>query len=236
MSKRKPQIITFGVVSDTHLCGEAQRLDALSDFYEWVSGYTNKVYHAGDVTDGIGVYRGQDQHLLVHGADNQVEYTVKNYPLVKGLETRVIAGNHDLRIFERAGTDVVGQICRRRKDMTYLGRYKGVVNYPFGPMWVVHPAGGGAYSISYGAQKYVRGLHRKPRIIIFGHRHQKAQFKVEGVECFEAGCFQDENDFTIRRGLIPALGGWLIDIKYNYGKIKEITAIFKEYPLKKNFK
>jgi UDP-2,3-diacylglucosamine pyrophosphatase LpxH len=221
--------ISFGVVSDTHFGSTAQEMDAVHRFYQWVRNYTNRIYHAGDLTDGLWVYRGQERNQLVYGVDELKDYTVRRYPRHKGLKTMVVSGNHDLRIWDKTGHDIVREICAERRDMEYLGRFRGEVSYPFGKVWIVHPAGGSFYSISYGGQKYVRGLDekRKPKLIIFGHRHRKAFYRDLGIDILEAGCFQGQNDFTIRRGLTPTVGGWLVEIEYEGRTISAIRPTWR---------
>lgn len=223
--------ISIGIVSDTHLASKVQKLDELHDFYKWVSKYTNKVYNAGDILEGRWVYLGQENEVIHVGIDEQIDYGIKNYPKEKGLVTRLISGNHDLRAWEKAGVDMVRKVCEARDDMKYLGQYKGVITYPFGKIWLLHPKSGGAYAKSYPIQKYLRQMSSKmmPKILIFGHGHQSYFFQERDVYCVGAGCWTGENDYTIRRGLIPDTGGWLIEIEFDGRTITQIKPTWRAY-------
>ena len=85
---------SFGIVSDTHLCSRLEKLDELHTFYEICrkEGITD-IIHCGDLIDGWGMFRGQENEVHTFGARNQAEYVVKYYPKVKGIETFFITGN-----------------------------------------------------------------------------------------------------------------------------------------------
>jgi len=88
------KVFTFGVVSDTHLCSIHEKLDELHTFYEICRKEKIQiVVHSGDLLCGWGIYRGQENEVKVFGADNQITYTVKNYPKIKGITTYFIDGN-----------------------------------------------------------------------------------------------------------------------------------------------
>ena len=224
--------LEFAVVSDTHLASKYERLNELHSFYNDLKKYgINLVLHAGDITDGVGVYKGQENCIKVYNTDEQAEYTKANYPKIKGIETKFITGNHDLRAWDKGGADVGKLINEMRPDLKYLGRYSQRVNIEGFKIDIVHPAGGMAYALSYPAQKYVNGLEggTKPDVLIFGHRHQSIFMGYRNIFCFDAGCFQGQNDFTKRRGINPQVGGWIIQLNRLNAKEIEITPKFKKY-------
>lgn len=84
----------FGIVSDTHLCSIHEKLNELSTFYEICRKEgIETIVHAGDLLCGVQVYRGQEQEIHTFGAKKQVDYVVKNYPMIYGIKTYFITGN-----------------------------------------------------------------------------------------------------------------------------------------------
>lgn len=223
--------ITFGVISDTHLGNKEAKEEELEKFYKWISNYTDTIYHAGDFFEGIGVYEGQENDLKVWGVDEQIEYAVKNYPKVRNLETKVIAGNHEGKVWKKVGVDMCRELASLRKDITYCGRFKAEFKETFGQLWIVHPKSSAAYAISYPIQKYLRNLgrHKQPKILVFGHGHQSYFFKEDDTFCVGAGSFLGETDYTIRRGFVPQIGGWLIEIKLEGSSIKYIRPVWRGF-------
>lgn len=101
--KRKPKILkhlitdktfTFAVVSDTHLGSTEEKLDALHTFYDICrKEKITQVLHCGDLINGWGIFKGQENSTHVFGAQAQSDYVIKNYPRVDGITTRFITGN-----------------------------------------------------------------------------------------------------------------------------------------------
>jgi predicted phosphodiesterase len=227
-TERKPHI-RFGVVSDTHLASDYEALDNLNELYDLFekSGITT-VLHSGDITDGFGVYTGQENYLKVTGVGKQAKYTVDHYPRRKGIQTILIGGNHDLKAFKQSGIDVCSLITHGgfvednveqteiigREDITYLGRYYARINWNGITIDMVHPDYGFAYAVSYPVQKYVNELEggTKPDILIFGHLHRMFFMDYRNINCVMAGCFQHQNDFLKRKGISPTRGGWILEM------------------------
>ncbi len=205
----------FGVVSDTHLCSKKERLDALEKMYDtFEKEGVSVVWHVGDVTDGYNVYRGQEFEVKMFGQDEQVDYAVANYPKRKGINTYYILGNHDLRQYETGGIDIGKPISQRRDDMKYLGQATAKAILANGvEMELLHPAGTGAYALSYKAQRHINNLAPKdvPDILLFGHYHSSFYMKYRDVNFLQVPCFKDSGIFEKRLGLNPTIGGWLVN-------------------------
>lgn len=223
---RKPKILSrylsdseekFAIVSDTHLCSVHELLDELHTFYaicEKVGVRT--VFHAGDILEGSGrIYRNQLNEIKVYGAMKQSDYVVENYPKVKGIKTCFITGNHCLSFFNENGIDVGKLISSKRKDMVYLGQYNAETKIGKARVRLVHAEGGGAYALSYKPQKFAEQIlpGRKPDILVFGHWHSSIYFFYRNIHIFQAGTFQSQTDYQLRKALSPAIGGWICQIK-----------------------
>lgn len=206
----------FGVVSDTHLCSTEEKLDELHTFYDICRKVGVKtVLHAGDLVSGWRVYRGQENEVKVFGAKNQAEYVIKNYPKVKGIYTYFILGNHDESWYKLAGVDIGELIAAKRDDMWYFGFYEATITLNGVKIMLHHGDGGGAYALSYKAQKYAEAIPSgsKPRVLIFGHWHTAHYFWYRNIHILNAGCFEGQTLFLRRKMLNPAIGGWIVDMR-----------------------
>lgn len=206
----------IALCSDTHLGAHTEALDELNQFYEMAHDKGVKdFYHSGDLTDGTGVYPGHDSELKIFTGPQQVQYTIDNYPYIKGCTTYYITGNHDLKIMQREDLDIGGMISEKREDMVYLGQYESDVFFRKASLRLVHPDGAYPYALSYRAQKYIENISggTKPNIISMGHLHQSAYMEIRNIHTFLAGSFQKQNNFLRRKGINPAISGWILDFK-----------------------
>ena len=207
--------LTFGIVSDTHLCSKEEKLNELHTFYEICrkSGIQT-VLHVGDVVAGNNIYRGQENEVTVFGADAQAQYVVRNYPKVHGIQTYFITGNHDLGYWVRSGIDIGRYIESRRPDMDYLGQYEGNIKLGHIRVRLLHPDSGGAYAISYKGQKIAEQIPsgNKPHILLLGHFHTSVYFFYRNIHVLQSGCFEGQTTFLLRKGINPAIGGWTVQL------------------------
>jgi len=237
--------IHFGLIADTHLCSKKEDLDSLNAYYDEVARRGIKVvYHCGDISDGQDVYRGQLSELKVWGVAKQAEYIIKNYPKRKGVVTKFITGNHDLRAMEKQGVDIGALIVNGvqdpdtlehipgRKDMVYLGQMYARVEVAKGVyLDLVHADGGMSYAVSYKAQKYIDALEggSKPNLLGRGHLHQAMYFDHRNIHVFEAGCFQRQTIFLKRKGITPKIGGWIIHAKIEKGSVVRVIPEYIKF-------
>jgi predicted phosphodiesterase len=212
-------VFRFAIVSDTHLGSIAERPDALATAYEVIAREEIRtVYHAGDLVDGLGVYRTQNTEVRLHTYEQQVDHATDVYPLIDGVTTYIIGGNHDLEgDFGKAGADPVQAVTNRRDDFEYLGRYSARVELPNGAeIHLLHPQGGGSYATSYRAQKIVESYEGgdKPAVTVIGHYHKAGYFPTRGVHTLLAGTFQGPTTFSTRKAMGAAgWGFYLVDCR-----------------------
>lgn len=206
----------IALLSDTHLGAVTEDMESLYKFYEIAhSKGVTEFYHAGDITDGVGVYPGQLTELKEFTGMKQVIHTVKNYPSIPGCKTFYITGNHDLKLMQREDIDIGPMISRQREDMVYLGQYEADVMFENARLRLVHPDGGMPYAVTYRLQKYVENIAggTKPNIISMGHLHQSVYVELRNIHCFLAGSFQRQNNFLRRKGVDPQISAWIIDFR-----------------------
>ena len=228
--------VRIGIVSDTHLGSKHQQLTYLKQIYQYFAELDIKiVLHGADLLEGNGfLYRGQNFEMFVHGADEQVDYAINNYPRVKGIKTYIISGNHDLSFFSQSGVDVVKKVCQSREDMGYIGQYSGFINLPGNMLtYLLHGAGANSYARSYKLQKIVENFssENKPKLFIMGHYHiTNVLPNYRNVFSMLPGCFQSQTPFLTRLGLSPDVGGWVLEYCVNDYDIKNgLTRIKAEW-------
>lgn len=234
--KYKPQLIekkmkgnTFkiGVVSDTHLCSNYEALDELHTFYKICSdeGITNML-HAGDILDGMNIYRGQEMEVHALGFDRQIDYVVKSYPKYKEMTTYFINGNHNF--WGSSGVDSGKVLSLKRNDLVCIGDLQADFIINNVKIKLFHGAGGSSYALSYKPQKMAEQIQsgQKPAIILFGHWHVVLYFFYRNMHLFNCGAFQKQTPYILRKGINPTIGGWILEIKENEGEIEYLKPTF----------
>lgn len=207
----------FGFVTDTHFGSKYQQLTYLNDFYERCDKLgVDYMLHAGDMTEGNGsLYRGQRFEMFLHGYREQRDFTVEQYPRIPGVDTMVILGNHDESFIRTIDINILEEIEQRRPDIKYIGRRGAYVNLVDKAVktYIQHPDGGVAYALSYKAQKFIEGFasENKPQVFLIGHYHVMGQFFIRNIHTYMGGCFQSQTPYLRAKGLMPAVGGWIIE-------------------------
>lgn len=207
----------FGIVSDTHFGSKYSQITWLHSFYKILEDRGIKTcFHAGDLSDGNGThYLGQLHEMHIVGADNLRNFIVDHYPRFKDGKTYAISGWHDLDLYVKEGYDLLENVAKEREDFIYLGQNDATFELGGRKIYLLHPAGGTAYALSYHIQKLVEGFDsgEKPHIAIVGHYHRSEFIPfLRNVCCFQAGNFQWKTPFAIRKKLAWQYGGWLVEM------------------------
>jgi len=236
--------ITFGIASDLHLGSKSVQLTALNEFTQICMKHgVEHMFVPGDVFAGFNVYKGQATDLYAFGAEDQLDSAIINIPKYENLDWIMMGGNHDASFIRNGGQNLVLRLSKEREDIIYVGFDD--VNVPLLnnvdlKMW--HPSGGQAYSISYKLQKaaeqitmgelqnIVRGVKETPtlRFLVAGHLHIQMQALFGSIWGAQAGCFEGQTDYLKRKGLVPAIGGWIVKatLSKNRGLLKNFEAKF----------
>lgn len=204
------------VVSDTHFGNIHQQLHLLNKVYEeaYKRGITT-VLHCGDMVDGFYTNRPeQPRQQFLHGFDEQAGYVVDMYPYVEGITTRYILGSHDETHYKNGQATVNNWVSRCRKDMVYEGQDFASININGVKIFMDHPGGGSAQSVSYKPQKRIEILESnyKPKILLIGHYHKSYFFVYRNVRGIEVPCFCDKTQFQQKQGLTNVVGAYFLNI------------------------
>lgn len=224
-------IITFGLIGDTHIGSKYTQLTYLHNFYDILeANKITKVYHAGDITEGIKMRPGHEYELYEISADEMRDDIVKHYPKRDGVTTYFVTGNHDASLYKHIGYDIGPAIANERPDMKYLGRDCALINLtPKCTLELRHPWDGSAYALSYKPQKMIEAMESdsKPNILAIGHYHKAEYMFYRNVHAFQTGCFQSQTPFTRGKGISVHIGGWIITVKVDEtGTIRAISPTF----------
>lgn len=204
------------VVSDTHFGNIHQQLHLLNEIYQecYNRGITT-VLHCGDLVDGFYTNRPENpRQQFLHGFDEQVGYVVDMYPKVKDIKTKYILGSHDETHYKNGQATVNTWVSRCRKDMEYLGQDFASLIVNGVKIFMDHPGGGSAQSISYKPQKRIEILESnyKPKILLIGHYHKSYCFVYRNVHGIEVPSFCDKTQFQQKQGLTNVVGAYFLNI------------------------
>lgn len=237
LSRHMPLEGSIGVVSDTHLCSNAERLDILNFAYDtFASRGIKQVFHAGDNMDGMDVYRGHNNNIKVFGEMAQAKYFIKNYPRRAGIKTYTISGNHDLSSYLKTGNDMVslvvngfryeGRDVQGRDDIVYLGHYAHRIILPQQvTVELIHPLGSNPYSKSYKQQRRSENMDRnsRPDLQISGHFHDFNFMWAGGTYFLAMPGFQDATEYFKRLGLPRGMGFVVLHYRIKEGKFVSLS-------------
>lgn len=242
----KNKTFKFGLVSDNHLCSKYERLDILHSLYDYFKeeGITT-VFQCGNILDGEARFNKFD--LKVHGFDNQIKYTIDNWPKIEGIETLFITGDdHEGWYSQAFGIDSGKRLQQDainmgRTDIKYLGHMEhDVIIESEGTeikIRLLHPGGGTGYATSYQPQKIVESYNtgEKPHVLLIGHYHKANYEYIRGIHCIQAGTTMQQSPFMRKKRLAAHLGGWIFEFSVtDEGYISRFKSEFIPFFNKEN--
>lgn len=215
----------IGLVADTQMCSKYQQVTLLYDAYaEFNKRQVDFVLHAGDLVDGKNMYRGQENEVFKHGADEQAQYVIDNYPkLERNRKTYIIGGQHDRSFYRDGGYNIIRAICKERKDLVDRGFFKAEFVVKGLRIGLQHPGGGVAYARSYRMQKIIENMigfiasiqsATAPILQVFGHWHIACHLpSYMGIDAVSLPCFQSQTPYLEQKGLMPTVGYAIAEIQ-----------------------
>ena len=226
--------LKFLMISDTHLASKYDRVDILRYLYQEAEDKgINYVLHSGDVCEGLSGRTQQLFELKEMSYTGQRDYVVDKYP-ESNIPTYMIAGNHDLWWVKQCGSDIVGDICKKRDDLIYLGSDCEDLKIGKLKIRLYHGKGGQAYAKSYKLQKYMDTipLEERPHILQTGHIHQAFYMKQDKTHCFQTSCLQDLTPYERSQGFNNDKSCWWVDVymdnKGNPVKVEQELETFQK--------
>ena len=213
--------IRFAVIGDTHYGSLYEAKDEMQAFYELLADQEiNTVLHVGDILDGHKIYKGQEFELHKLGWDKQAAWFADVAPRVRGIQTYFITGNHDESFKKLTGINVGQEIEHIRDDWHFLGEDSGRIQLETKDgnsvdVMLLHPDGGTAYALSYKPQKITEQIEggTKPQVLLIGHFHKAEWMPSYRNTCvIQAGCFQYQTPFMVRKGSAAHVGGWIVEV------------------------
>lgn len=234
--KTETTILKIGVCGDIHIGNRECREKEYQDYLRRLNDEGVKyLFIAGDLLDGIKVYKGQEFELSIIRVEDQIDRARELLDIFQG-EVYYLIGNHEARITELTGLDV-GNIIKNNK-IKYIGQHRARVKIDGIVFEFWHGASSKAYALSYKLQKaieqYIPG--NKPRFLFAGHWHEAIYLpSYRNIDAFQVGCFEGETAFTKRLGVHPNIGGWIIEIEHSSGEVKSVEARYIHYYFKKTF-
>ena len=181
------------------------------------------VHISGDLLDGFGVYRGQENNLKSNKAIEQVNELMS---ILEKYDFWYIAsmGNHDQSFCMKGGLDPIkyleAKMAKKGKRFTYLNAYEGNIIHAGIVFRLIHLQGGAARAASYKVQVYlsrvfesnlndvhIGGKIYNLRSIQAGHFHTFYALSMSGITIIMPGNFQHDGDLEKRMGISGKTGG-----------------------------
>jgi len=193
-----------------------------------------RVYVAGDLVDGVGIYPGHLENLMVTSIEKQTDLVAEAVSKHPDLEFWGISGNHDYSFTKQNGAKPLSILEAKVDNFKNLGDVSADFIQRGIRIRMLHGAGGRAYATSYPSQTYLRdyfkGMEREefltaPHVMIVGHYHTLYQSKDHGIWILQTGSFQDpDNEFCKRRGLTGPNGLYHVEIHFRNGEINSFKT------------
>lgn len=211
------------VFSDTHIGNQDARNDLIPEVYRIAEEeMCDIIACCGDIFDGSGAYRGHENELIFHGADDQFDEGIRIWPKSK-IPTIMIAGSsHEWVFWNRSGYNIVKRFSESMDNIEYIGGREGL----YGEKTInnirlalYHPKGGVPYAKSYRPQKWIEGYVENISIdfpinlLLIGHLHISAGMLYKGIASILVPCLEDQTWYLKSKGLIPWLGAWVLEVK-----------------------
>ena len=223
------------MISDTHIGSTHAQISAMKRAVQIAADKfgVRHVLHSGDLVAGWNMYRGQQNELYAHSAEDQADAALHTLPEIKGLQYYILGGNHDYSFYKQNGHNVVKSACEKRADWHYAGFDQAEV-----PIWQVkgevkassilwHPSGGVPYALSYRGQKIAAEISRKEllevvmeqkpaptvRWIQWGHLHVSDFFPHGPIWVVGPGCFEGTNGYLKSKGLTPVIQAVVVQVE-----------------------
>ncbi len=223
----------FGVISDSHIghiMFDESLLEHVAKTFKSIG--IERVYHVGDILEGMSGRDGHVYELAQVGFSQQITYAEQLFnEYLSPFEVYGIIGNHDEWYMKKnnGGVNVGEELEKRVSHFTFLGNNEADIKLSNNvKMKLFHPGDGTAYATSYKLQKLIESFEggSKPNILFEGHYHKALYMFNRNVHAFESGTLCGQTGW-MRGKKIPAhKGAWIVDLKTGKRGIEQITPQF----------
>jgi predicted phosphodiesterase len=219
------EIITFGVLSDTHIgSADFDERALYMAFEEFQKEKCDFVLHQGDVVEGMMNRPGHVYELSEIGFKAQRDKAISLFRQ-NPIKMYTIAGNHDDSFNTKlgAGINIVEEICNAVPSMEYIGNGEGDISINGVVIRQFHGLDrGGSYAISYRQQKMVESWTGgiKPNILLTGHDHKSIYLFYRNCHILGSGCIQKQTGFMRGQRLAAHTGFWIVSMCVADGQVK----------------
>jgi predicted phosphodiesterase len=225
------EVFKFAHITDTHM-GAVFFKEYIWDAVcrEIDRRKVDKVFHTGDVTEGLNLSRIDMIYELTHiGYEQQKKYAIEKLGM---LNAPIIAvdGNHDRWYKKSAGAMIVKDIADALPNMTYLGEDSADVKVQNTNIRLWHGEDGSSYATSYRLQKLVEAFSGgdKPDILLTGHVHKQGYFFDRNIHCVSGGAVTTQSNWMKRTRKANHTGFWICEAVLNDMGVASFTGTF--YP------
>ena len=236
-ASRDAKTDVFGASSDWHIASKYHLPKSWHEAMKRAGGHgVKRVLVAGDLLDGVGIYKGHLENLLAVSVEDQTDMAAEAIAKHPKLEFWAIAGNHDYSYTQQNGAKPLAILEAKVDNFKNLGDFRADIIQNGIRTRLLHGGSGRTYARSYPSQVYLRdyfsGLEHEelanvPQIMVLGHFHTFYNGKDYGMHILQPGSFQDgDNEFCIRRGLTGPTGMFVIDMKHKNGEIRDFSATY----------
>ena len=224
----------FAAISDTRIGSKAQQLSILNDIYTkaYLEGYNN-IIHCGNITEGLyPITSKYDETTFLKDTLKQVDYIVKNYPQIEGVNTYFLTGKKDYTHLRKNKLNVGKRISLARPDMIYLGDISCLIDIDKTRMMVLNSRLAKTYAKSYRPQQQIKSFRSedKPDILLYGGLLDAQKLTRRDVHCLTIPSVTATTEEMNDKRYSNTVGVWYVTVKTNEkGELEKFDAYISPY-------
>lgn len=232
--------IRRGGVSDTHVGHNSELLEICHEAYDFFAEQKIEVvFHCGDITNGSPKHaEHNNSEVREFRATPLTNDVVSLYPYRKGIETRMISGDHDRWFRDIAGYDLLDPLAKIRPDIKYLGVQQGEQCDDRIITWLRHFNWGTGYAKSYKPQQVAEGMLKEIKkeasryrgkifVLLSGGGHVYCSMLYKGIVFIMMPCLQGKTGFITGLGKLSDVGFIVYSITHSEAGV--LTRFTVEY-------
>ena len=229
---KKERVLRFGFVSDMHFSSIFHMSESFHDVMDKLENLgVSKVYVAGDILDGAGMFKGHEETLRQFDVDGQTKIAAEAFAKHPSLEFWGISGNHDISFIKYNKKVNPLEILEMKSDnFKNLGNTSADVichgiriRLRHGDVTREHTTSNSevSYSNHHSRRQYRKHTNKPPHILLQGHYHTFFQGVDNGTIVLQPGSFRDTSiEYSVSHEL-TTVGAFYVELRCSSGAIKE---------------